>query len=145
MRRCHPLPGVCRRIQTKPHEITWQQVEEEAVTGKTFVSPFADKAGRSVVVMRPRWGGGRWQATGSWQPTAGAPRMRAAHGHVSIPYVQLQVLACWCAGACTILGVAHGAGLPPERVHRVCACVLLCAGTPPHCPPRMPQEPEHQG
>jgi hypothetical protein len=32
----------------------WHQVEKEAETGKTFVSPYPDKEGRPVVIMRPR-------------------------------------------------------------------------------------------
>lgn len=45
---------VCRRLDTKPQEIQWSQVEKEAETGKTFVSPHPDKNGQPVVVMRPR-------------------------------------------------------------------------------------------
>eukprot|EP00878_Enallax_costatus_P038091 GHUV01043242.1.p1 GENE.GHUV01043242.1~~GHUV01043242.1.p1 ORF type:complete len:239 (+),score=55.01 GHUV01043242.1:696-1412(+) len=42
------------RLETKPQEIQWSQVEKEAETGKTFVSPHPDKHGQPVVVMRPR-------------------------------------------------------------------------------------------
>eukprot|EP00882_Tetradesmus_deserticola_P003067 GHRQ01003256.1.p1 GENE.GHRQ01003256.1~~GHRQ01003256.1.p1 ORF type:complete len:298 (+),score=113.14 GHRQ01003256.1:180-1073(+) len=42
------------RLETRPQEIVWAQVEQEAETGKTFVSPYPDKEGRPVVVMRPR-------------------------------------------------------------------------------------------
>jgi len=42
------------RLETKPHLITWDMVEKEAKTGKTFVSLFHDKNSRPVVVMRPR-------------------------------------------------------------------------------------------
>ncbi|WIA18642.1 hypothetical protein OEZ85_003348 [Tetradesmus obliquus] len=42
------------RLETRPQEIVWAQVEKEAETGKTFVSPHADKEGRPVVMMRPR-------------------------------------------------------------------------------------------
>jgi hypothetical protein len=44
----------CRRLETRPQEIVWAQVEKEAETGKTFVSPYPDKEGRPVVMMRPR-------------------------------------------------------------------------------------------
>eukprot|EP00775_Hariotina_reticulata_P009392 gene9392-9555_t len=42
------------RLETRPQEIMWHQVEKEAETGKTFVSPYSDKEGRPVVIMRPR-------------------------------------------------------------------------------------------
>eukprot|EP00879_Flechtneria_rotunda_P003493 GHRR01003723.1.p1 GENE.GHRR01003723.1~~GHRR01003723.1.p1 ORF type:complete len:296 (+),score=96.30 GHRR01003723.1:372-1259(+) len=42
------------RLEAKPEQIQWHQVEREAATGKTFVSPYRDKDGRPVVVMRPR-------------------------------------------------------------------------------------------
>ena len=48
----HTTP--CRRLETRPHAITWEQVEREAATGKTFVSPFPDRERRPVVMMRPR-------------------------------------------------------------------------------------------
>jgi hypothetical protein len=41
-------------METRPQEIVWAQVEKEAETGKTFVSPHPDKEGRPVVMMRPR-------------------------------------------------------------------------------------------
>jgi hypothetical protein len=41
-------------METRPQEILWAQVEKEAETGKTFVSPHPDKEGRPVVMMRPR-------------------------------------------------------------------------------------------
>jgi polyribonucleotide 5'-hydroxyl-kinase len=43
-----------RRLEYRPHDITWEAVAAEAVTGKTFVSPYPDKEGRPVVIMRPR-------------------------------------------------------------------------------------------
>jgi hypothetical protein len=42
------------RLDAKPHAITWADVEAEAASGKNFVSPFPDRAGRPVVLMRPR-------------------------------------------------------------------------------------------
>ena len=45
--------SLCRRRTYKPHEIKWQDIEEEA-TGKQFVMPCTDKHGRTVVIMRPR-------------------------------------------------------------------------------------------
>lgn len=45
----------CRRTSYKPHRIQWQDVEEEAKTGKLYVAEAADKDGRPVVVMRPRY------------------------------------------------------------------------------------------
>lgn len=53
---CCCLALSCRRLETRPQEIVWAQVEKEAETGKTFVSPHADKEGRPVVMMRPRCG-----------------------------------------------------------------------------------------
>jgi hypothetical protein len=43
-----------RRLEYGPHSISWGDVEAEALTGKTFVSPFPDREGRPVVIMRPR-------------------------------------------------------------------------------------------
>ncbi|CAK0736266.1 hypothetical protein CVIRNUC_000718 [Coccomyxa viridis] len=37
----------------KPHEIKWEDIAVEA-TGKQFVMPVEDKAGRQIVIMRPR-------------------------------------------------------------------------------------------
>jgi hypothetical protein len=48
----------CRRLEYRPHNISWADVEAEAKTGKTFVSPYPDREGRPVVIMRPRWVGG---------------------------------------------------------------------------------------
>lgn len=42
------------RLEYQPHAISWADVEAEARTGKTFVSPYPDKEGRPVVIMRPR-------------------------------------------------------------------------------------------
>ena len=42
-----------RRQTYKPHEIKWEDIAEEA-TGKQFVMPVEDKAGRQIVIMRPR-------------------------------------------------------------------------------------------
>lgn len=43
-----------RRLEYRPHDIAWSEVEAEALTGKTFVSPYPDREGRPVVIMRPR-------------------------------------------------------------------------------------------
>ena len=43
-----------RRLAERPHAITWDQVEREAATGKTYVSPYPDREGRPVVMMIPR-------------------------------------------------------------------------------------------
>lgn len=43
-----------RRLEYRPHSICWADIEAEAKTGKTFVSPFPDREGRPVVIMRPR-------------------------------------------------------------------------------------------
>lgn len=42
------------RLDFRPHDLTWRDVEREACTGKLFVSPHPDIDGRPVVVMRPR-------------------------------------------------------------------------------------------
>lgn len=42
------------RLDFKPHAITWGMVEEEARREKTFMSPYSDKQGRPVFVMRVR-------------------------------------------------------------------------------------------
>ena len=44
---------VHRRQTYKPHEIKWEDIAVEA-TGKQFVMPVEDKAGRQIVIMRPR-------------------------------------------------------------------------------------------
>ena len=45
--------SVCRRQTYKPHGIKWEDIAGEA-TGKQFVMPIEDKAGRQIVIMRPR-------------------------------------------------------------------------------------------
>lgn len=42
------------RVQYRPHAITWEAVEAEAASGKNFVSPYPDRRGAPVVLMRPR-------------------------------------------------------------------------------------------
>lgn len=42
------------RLEYRPHDISWSEVQQEALTGKTFVSPHTDKEGRPVVIMTPR-------------------------------------------------------------------------------------------
>ncbi|PSS17410.1 Random slug protein [Actinidia chinensis var. chinensis] len=42
------------RLEYKPEEIRWDEVAREAETGKIYRSNYADKHGRTVLVMRPR-------------------------------------------------------------------------------------------
>lgn len=42
------------RVEQRPHAISWSSIEAEAASGKNFVSPFPDREGRPVVIMRPR-------------------------------------------------------------------------------------------
>jgi hypothetical protein len=58
IRRPRRTFGAHRRILFKPHLIRWEEVEEESISGKQFIHPFRDNAGRPIVVMRPRWAGG---------------------------------------------------------------------------------------
>ena len=44
---------MCRRQTYKPLGIKWEDIAGEA-TGKQFVMPIEDKAGRQIVIMRPR-------------------------------------------------------------------------------------------
>ena len=44
----------CRRKTYRPDAITWADIEPEAVTGKQFRLSVRDKAGRAVLVRRPR-------------------------------------------------------------------------------------------
>lgn len=44
-----------RRLEYKPHLIRWEDVKCEAGAGKHFIYPAADKLGRPIVMMRPRW------------------------------------------------------------------------------------------
>ncbi|WVZ73628.1 hypothetical protein U9M48_021913 [Paspalum notatum var. saurae] len=41
------------RSEYKPDEICWDDISDEAVTGKVYRTDFFDKSGRSVLVMRP--------------------------------------------------------------------------------------------
>nr|DAD21908.1 TPA_asm: hypothetical protein HUJ06_023371 [Nelumbo nucifera] len=41
------------RLEYKPEEIRWEEVAHEAETGKIYRSGYADKYGRTVLVMRP--------------------------------------------------------------------------------------------
>lgn len=41
------------RLEYKPAEIRWDEVAHEAETGKVYRSPYTDKHGRTVLVMRP--------------------------------------------------------------------------------------------
>ncbi|CAH1413569.1 unnamed protein product [Lactuca virosa] len=41
------------RSNYKPHEIRWEQVEEEGKTGKVSRANFVDRFGRPVLIMRP--------------------------------------------------------------------------------------------
>ncbi|KAL6984194.1 hypothetical protein U1Q18_017571 [Sarracenia purpurea var. burkii] len=41
------------RLEYKPEEIRWDEVAREAETGKIYRSNYADKHGRTVLVMRP--------------------------------------------------------------------------------------------
>jgi len=41
------------RLEYKPEAIKWEEVAREAETGKMYRSNYADKHGRSVIVMRP--------------------------------------------------------------------------------------------
>ncbi|GAV59279.1 CRAL_TRIO domain-containing protein/CRAL_TRIO_N domain-containing protein [Cephalotus follicularis] len=42
------------RAEYKPEEIRWEEVAQEAETGKIYRSNYSDKHGRTVLVMRPR-------------------------------------------------------------------------------------------
>ena len=48
------LPCTGRRATYKPHQIRWEDIQEEAKTGKTFILQTPDKEGRPVIIMRPR-------------------------------------------------------------------------------------------
>ncbi|XP_021911772.1 random slug protein 5-like, partial [Carica papaya] len=41
------------RLQSKPEKITWEDVVDEAETGKVYRANFCDKNGRIVLIMRP--------------------------------------------------------------------------------------------
>lgn len=41
------------RENYKPHDITLDDIEAEAATGKMYIAPYFDKEDRPVVVMRP--------------------------------------------------------------------------------------------
>ncbi|CAD6249469.1 unnamed protein product [Miscanthus lutarioriparius] len=41
------------RSEYKPDEIRWDDISDEAVTGKTYRTDYFDKIGRSILVMRP--------------------------------------------------------------------------------------------
>mmetsp|Transcript_28053 Transcript_28053/g.38784 ORF Transcript_28053/g.38784 Transcript_28053/m.38784 type:complete len:279 (-) Transcript_28053:96-932(-) len=41
------------RTSFQPHTITWDQISNEAETGKMYISPNKDKLGRTVLIMRP--------------------------------------------------------------------------------------------
>ena len=42
------------RLEYKPYATRWADVECESNTGKHFLFPVTDKAGRPIVMMRPR-------------------------------------------------------------------------------------------
>ncbi|KAG2497600.1 hypothetical protein HYH03_004345 [Edaphochlamys debaryana] len=42
------------RLEYKPHAIRWDEVASESTTGKQYVYHTVDKAGRPIVMMRPR-------------------------------------------------------------------------------------------
>ncbi|KXZ53519.1 hypothetical protein GPECTOR_7g969 [Gonium pectorale] len=42
------------RLEYKPHLIKWEEVQAESTTGKQYVYHTVDKAGRPIVMMRPR-------------------------------------------------------------------------------------------
>jgi len=44
-----------RRKEFKPHLIRWDEVKPESVTGKQMIYFVPDRAGRPIVLMRPRW------------------------------------------------------------------------------------------
>ena len=44
-----------RRAAARPGRITWQEVRQEAESGKLFILPGKDKSGRPMVVFRPRY------------------------------------------------------------------------------------------
>jgi hypothetical protein len=77
----------CRRLEYRPHNISWADVEAEAKTGKTFVSPYPDREGRPVVIMRPRWVGGVKKL-----PTQGKCAMLACDN--TLTTLKLPHLAC---------------------------------------------------
>jgi polyribonucleotide 5'-hydroxyl-kinase len=42
------------RAEYKPQELNWDNIKHEGARGKLFILEHADKAGRPVVIMRPR-------------------------------------------------------------------------------------------
>jgi len=43
-------------MEFKPHLIRWEEVKEESLSGKQMIYDVEDKAGRPIVLMRPRCG-----------------------------------------------------------------------------------------
>jgi hypothetical protein len=43
-----------RRLQYKPEQIRWEDVQEEACSGKQLITREVDNAGRPVMLLRPR-------------------------------------------------------------------------------------------
>jgi hypothetical protein len=80
-------------METRPQEIVWAQVEKEAETGKTFVSPHPDKEGRPVVMMRPRCGSSTCSCSCSHLQHCGStqPGIMTIHSSCAVVYV------CWCS------------------------------------------------
>ena len=57
LKTCSPhqaLLIVIRRLEYKPHLIRWEEIKDESVTGKQMIYFVTDKAGRPIVLMRPR-------------------------------------------------------------------------------------------
>ena len=51
---CDPCPCLLRRKSYRPGHITWDDIKEEATTGKQYICSCPDREGRPVIVMRPR-------------------------------------------------------------------------------------------
>mmetsp|Transcript_22772 Transcript_22772/g.49921 ORF Transcript_22772/g.49921 Transcript_22772/m.49921 type:complete len:282 (-) Transcript_22772:199-1044(-) len=41
------------RRKVKPEQITWEEVNKEALTGKMYICPYPDKFGRTILMMKP--------------------------------------------------------------------------------------------
>ncbi|KAG9458474.1 hypothetical protein H6P81_002982 [Aristolochia fimbriata] len=41
------------RLAYKPHQIRWEDIAQEAETGKLYIANYIDKKGRTVIVLRP--------------------------------------------------------------------------------------------
>jgi len=109
-------------------------VQQEALTGKTFVSPHTDKEGRPVVIMTPRcvWG---WvcerictvttqatTSTGTASKRAAQSKGVAAYGNKCCE-CEYFVGCCFLGSVRNVCVVRWGLG---KNIHTVCVCV--CGG-----------------